>query len=91
MRQQLVIEGETLTATADAIREMRHTEDAINPLDFPEEILKIDFSTETYMRISDLLEYPQSLDESNYTAEEIAKVDTLIEFYDEMEDDTNGE
>lgn len=91
MREQLVIEGETLTATADAIREMRHTEAAINPLDFPEEILKIDLTTEEYMCIFDLSEYPENITDIHYTAEEIARIDDFIEFYSETEVDTNGE
>lgn len=50
-----------------------------------------DLSTEESMRISDLLEYPKTINESDYTQIEIDKVDALIELYDEMEDDTNGE
>lgn len=91
MNEQYVIFGDTLDRTAEAIRMQTHITEGINPLNFPHLIAGIDISTEDAMRISDLLEYPKHLDESNYTAEEIAKVDTLIEFYSEMEVDTNGE
>lgn len=91
MEDQYVINGSTLEDTADAIRTMTGKEGSINPLNFPEEILSIDLSTETYMRISDLTEYPEPIDEDNYTEEEIAKVDALIEFYSEMEVENNGE
>lgn len=91
MEDQYVINGSTLEDTADAIRTMTGKESSINPLNFPEEILSIDLSTETYMRISDLTEYPEPIDEDNYTEEEIAKVDALIEFYSEMEVENNGE
>ena len=50
-----------------------------------------DLSTEESMRISDLLEYPKTIDESDYTQTEIDKVDVLLDFYDEMEGEDDGE
>jgi len=91
MNEQYVIFGETLDATADAIRFMTHKTDLLNPLDFPEEILGIDLTTEEYMRISDLLEYPAPPDESWYAEGEIAKVDALIEHFENLGGDADGE
>lgn len=91
MNEQYVIFGDTLDRTAEAIRGQTHITEGINPLDFPQLIAGIDLSTEEYMRISDLLEHPIPPNEAWYTEEEIAKVDTLMEFYNEMEDDINGE
>lgn len=88
---QYVILGSTLDATADAIREQTHKTEYINPLDFPEEILGIDLTTEDYMRLSDLLNYPESTHESWYTEEEIAKVDVLIEHFENLGGDADGE
>ena len=88
---QFVILGSTLGATAEAIREQTHKTEDINPLDFPEEILSIDMTTEEYMRLSDLLEYPQALNENNYTQSDINKVDELINHFAQLGDDENGE
>ena len=91
MDEQYVIYGVTLDSTADAIRFMTHKTDLLNPLDFPEEILSIDLTTEEYMRISDLLEYPATPNEEWYHEDEIAKVDALIEHFENLGGDTNGE
>lgn len=88
---QFVILGSTLDATAEAIREQTHKTEYINPLDFPEEILSIDMTTEEYMRLSDLLEYPKAINENDYTQGDINKVDELINHFAQLGDDTNGE
>lgn len=88
---QYVILGSTLDATADAIREQTHKTDYISPLDFPEEILGIDMTTEEYMRLSDLLEYPSIPNEDWYIEEEVAKVDALIEHFENLGGDADGE
>jgi hypothetical protein len=88
---QYVILGSTLDATADAIREQTHKTEYINPLDFPEEILGIDLTTEEYMRLSDLLEYPLASNEAWYVEEKVAKVDALIEHFENLGGDANGE
>lgn len=84
MNEQYVIFGDTLNRTADAIRTRSYTTEEINPLDFPDLIMGIDLTTEEYMRISDLLEYPKALNEDNYTVTEIAKVDALIEHFENL-------
>lgn len=91
MNEQYVIFGATLDETAAAIREMTHTTEEINPLDFPEMIRDIDLITEEYMRISDLLEYPITPNEDWYVEEEIAKVDALIEHFENLGGDADGE
>ena len=86
MDEQYVIFGATLDAVADAIRVQTHKTDLLNPLDFSEAILSIDLTTEEYMRLSDLLEYPEPIDENNYIRSEVDKCKTLIDFYLEMEE-----
>ena len=85
MNEQYVIFGDTLDAIANAIRVQTHKTDLLNPLDFTEAILSIDLTTEEYMRLSDLLEYPKTIDENNYTEKEVAKCQELIDFYKGME------
>ena len=85
MNEQYVIFGDTLDAVANAIRVQTHKTDPLNPLDFSEAILSIDLTTEEYMRLSDLLEYPKTIDENNYTEKEVAKCQELINFYKGME------
>ena len=48
-------------------------------------------TTEDYMRISDLLEYPKTPNEADYTSAEIAKVDALIEHFENLGDENDGE
>lgn len=91
MNEQYVIFGDTLNRTADAIREQLHTTAEINPLDFPDLILSIDLTTEEYMRLSDLLEYPITPQEEWYTETEIDKVNTLIERFENLGGDAYGE
>ena len=85
MNEQYVIFGDTLDAIANAIRVQTHKTDLLNPLDFTEAILSIDLTTEEYMRLSDLLEYPKTIDENNYTEKEVAKCQELINFYKGVE------
>lgn len=91
MNEQYVIFGDTLNRTADAIREQIHSAAEINPLDFPDLISGIDLTTEEYMRLSDLLEYPIEPQEEWYAASEIARVDALIEHFENLGGDANGE
>lgn len=90
MNEQYVIFGATLDAVANAIRVQTHKTDPLNPLDFSEAILSIDLTTEEYMRISDYLNYPEPINENNYTEKEVAKCQAFIDFYTEKEDVTNG-
>lgn len=85
MNEQYVIFGATLDAVANAIRVQTHRTDPLNPLDFSEAILSIDLTTEEYMRISDYLNYPDLINEKNYTEEEVAKCQAFIDFYKGME------
>ena len=85
MNEQYVIFGDTLDAIANAIRVQTHKTDLLNPLDFSEAILSIDLTTEEYMRLSDLLEYPKAIDENDYTEKDVAKCQELIDFYKGME------
>ena len=90
MNEQYVIFGATLDAVANAIRVQTHKTDPLNPLDFSEAILSIDLTTEEYMRLSDYLNYPEPINENNYTEKEVAKCQALIDFYTEKEAVTNG-
>lgn len=88
---RFVIDGETLQDIADAIREQDGTTEEINTTDYGDRIRSIDLSTEDYMRLSDLIEYPISVDEDNYTESDINKVDELIEHFATLGDDIDGE
>ena len=90
MNEQYVLFGDTLDAIANAIRVQTHKTDLLNPLDFTEAILSIDLTTEEYMRLSDLLEYPITPKESWYVAEEVTKVDNLIRHFESLGGDKNG-
>lgn len=90
MNEQYVIFGDTLDAVANAIRVQTHKTNPLNPLDFSEAILSIDLTTEEYMQISDYLDYPELINENNYTEKEVAKCQALIDFYTEKEAVTNG-
>ncbi len=91
MDEQYIIRGETLTDVANAIREKTGENKVLKPIDFAEEILNIDLPTEDYMRISDLLEYPKTPQESNYSSNEIAKTEALIMFYESLGGENDGE
>lgn len=88
---QYVIEGQTLNDIADAIREQEQSSEPIQVGDYADRILGIDLTTEEYMRISDLLEYPKATSENDYTQGDINKVDELINHFAQLGDDTNGE
>ena len=90
MNEQYVIFGDTLDAVANAIRVQTHKTDLLNPLDFPKAILSIDLTTEEYMRLSDLLEYPITPKESWYVAEAVTEVDNLIRHFESLGGDKNG-
>jgi hypothetical protein len=90
MDTKYVITEGTLTEIADAIRLQENSSEAIPTVDFAKHIAKIEPIVEDYMRITDYLDYPTPLDESNYTKEEVARCTELYNFYSEMEDVTNG-
>ena len=90
MNTTYIVKEKSLQDIADAIRYMDETTETISVEDYPDRIKHIKPSTEDYMRITDHLNYPQPINEENYTEEEIAKCQALIDFYTEMEDVTNG-
>lgn len=90
MNTAYVIKEKSLQDIADAIRYMDETTDEIAVENYPDRIKQIKPTTEDYMRISDHLNYPESINEANYTEEEVAKCQALIDFYTEMEGVTNG-
>ncbi len=90
MNTTYIVKEKSLQDIADAIRHMDETTEEISVEDYSNRILNIKPSTEDYMRISDHLNYPEPINEENYTEEEVAKCQALIDFYTEMEDVTNG-
>ena len=90
MDTKYVIEGQTLTAIADSIREMEGHTDPVPVDEFAKRITGVEPIVVEYMRITDFLDYPEILDPSDYTQEEIARCTELYRFYLEMEDITNG-
>lgn len=90
MLTKYLIEEQTLTNIANSIRTMEGSSDTILVEEYASRISKIEPSTEEYMRLSDLLEYPKPIDENNYTSKEVTKCQALIDFYTEKEDVTNG-
>ncbi|MBR2492837.1 MAG: hypothetical protein IKB64_05195 [Paludibacteraceae bacterium] len=85
MNTAYVIKEESLQNIANAIRHMDETTDEIAVENYPDRIKQLKPTTEDYMRISDLLNYPEPINEANYTEEEVAKCQALIDFYTEME------
>lgn len=90
MITKYLIEEQTLTDIADSIRTMEGSNDTILVEEYASRITSIEPTTEEYMRLSDLLEYPKPIDENNYIEKEVAKCQALIDFYTEKEDVTNG-
>lgn len=85
MDTQYLIKDTTLTDIANAIRYMDETIGDIQVEKYPERILQLKPTTEDYMRISDYLKYPQTINEANYMQSEIDRTEALIKFYFEME------
>lgn len=85
MLTKYLIKEQTLTDIADSIREREGSVDAILVKEYASRISKIEPSTEEYMRLSDLLEYPKPIDENNYIEKEVSKCQALIDLYLEME------
>lgn len=85
MVTKYLIKEQTLTNIADSIREREGSVDAILVEEYASRISRIEPSTEEYMRLSDLLEYPKPIDENNYIEKEVAKCQALIDLYLEME------
>lgn len=88
MNTKYIIEEQTLTNIADSLRELHGTSDPIPVEDFAGLIVGVDPSVVDYMRVTDYLDYPAILDESNYTKEEVERCTALYTFYLEMEDIT---
>ena len=85
MSNQYLIKDTTLTDIANAIRHMDETTETIHVEEYPKRILRLKPTTEDYMRISDYLKYPETINEDNYVQSEIEKTNSLIKFYLEME------
>lgn len=90
MITKYMIEEQTLTDIANSIRTMEGSNATILVEDYASRITSIEPTTEEYMRLSDLLEYPELIDDNNYINEEVAKCQALIDFYTEMEEINNG-
>lgn len=86
MDKKYVISEGTLTEIADAIRTQENTNEIIPTTEFAKHIGNIEPIVEEYMRITDFLDYPTLLDESNYTSKEVERCAELYSFYSEMED-----
>lgn len=89
MLTKYLIEEQTLRDIADSIREMNGSDDAILVEEYANKIGKIEPTVEEYMRISDYLDYPNTINESNYTTDKVNECKNFINFYTEMEE-TNG-
>lgn len=87
MNTKYLIEEQTLKDIADSIREMDGSDDAILVEEYASRIGSIEPTTEEYMRITDHLNYPELINEANYTQEEIMRCTELYKFYLEMEDE----
>lgn len=88
MDNKYLIGESTLTEIADAIRTQENSNEAIPTKEFAKHISAIEPVIEEYMKITDFLDYPLALDESDYTKEEIDRCTELYNFYSEMEDIT---
>jgi hypothetical protein len=88
MDKQYVISESTLNKIAEAIRTQENSGETIATTDFAKRIEAIEPTVEDYMRITDYLDYPTPLNESNYTIEELERCAELYNFYLEMEDIT---
>lgn len=80
--------GHFCTDIADALREKSGTSEPIQASAFDTFIasLPAGLTTEQYMRLSDLCDYPNTPNEADYTQEEIDKVDALVEHFDSLVD-----
>lgn len=85
MITKYLIEEQTLTDIANSIRTMEGSNTAIPVEEYASRIIKIEPSTEEYMRISDYLNYPEPINENNYIEKEVAKCQAFIDFYKGME------
>lgn len=88
MDTKYVITEGTLTEIADAIRTQENSSETIPTKEFARHISAIEPKVGEYMRITDYLDYPTPLDETNYTEEQVARCTELYNFYLEMEDIT---
>lgn len=90
MNTKYVIEEQTLTNIADSIRTMEGHSDPVPVSEFANRIGGIEPVIEEYMRITDHILYPETINEQNYTEKEIMQCTELYNFYLEMEDIDNG-
>lgn len=78
----------SIEEVADAVSDLK-----IENQELIEEIEELEgqvATTEDYMRISDLLEYPATPNEDWYAQTEIDKVDALIEHFENLGDENDG-
>jgi len=81
--------GDSIEDVADAVSDLKtENQELIEELEELEEQVA---TTEDYMRISDLLEYPATPNEDWYTQTEIDKVDALIEHFENLGGENDGE
>ena len=79
----------SIEEVADAVSDLKtENQELIEELEELEEQVA---TTEDYMRISDLLEYPATPNEDWYAQTEIDKVDALIEHFENLGGDDSGE
>lgn len=90
MITKYLIEEQTLTDIANSIRTMEGSNNTILVEEYASRITSIEPTTEEYMRLSDLLEYPIMPDEAWYTQEDITKVNNLIKHFESLGGDKNG-
>ena len=86
MDSKYIITGETLTNIADAIRAQENTKETIPTTDFAKHIAAIEPSVEDYMRIFDLSDYTNTINENNYTEYEINKCEELLHYCIRLEE-----
>ena len=90
MDTKYLIEEQTLTDIADSIREREGSVDAILVEEYANRISNIEPSTEEYMRLSDLFDYPTTPNEAWYSQEDISKVNDLIKHFESLGGNKNG-
>lgn len=90
MNTKYLIEEQTLRDIADSLRRQEGSSEEIQVGQFAERVSKIEPSIEEYMRISDYLNYPKTIVEENYDNKSVEKCKDFVDFYNEMEDMTNG-
>lgn len=83
---KVLVSDNYLQDIANAIRNRSGISDTFKPGEMAEGIANIPTpTTEDYMRISDLLEYPKTPDEEWYVESEVTKVEDLITHFENLE------